>query len=116
MFPALCLCIGTEICYNKNNRSREHFKRCVPAAPRAVSQGGRRGCSNAEQKTKTMRAAPRQPGAARNFEQRRGRPVEKRAKRKEFLLDIAYDLAGSVLFGVGVYTFALKGGFAPGGL
>ncbi len=37
-------------------------------------------------------------------------------KRKEFLLDIGCDLAGNLLFGVGVYTFASQGGFAPGGL
>ena len=35
---------------------------------------------------------------------------------KELAADLAFDLAGSVLMGVGVYTFALKGGFATGGL
>lgn len=35
---------------------------------------------------------------------------------KELATDLAFELAGSLLFGAGVYTFALKGGFAPGGL
>lgn len=35
---------------------------------------------------------------------------------KELATDLAFELAGSVLFGVGVYTFALKGAFAPGGI
>lgn len=35
---------------------------------------------------------------------------------KEHATDLAFDLAGSFLMGVGVYTFALKGGFATGGL
>ena len=42
--------------------------------------------------------------------------LQNKQNRKELLLDLAYDLAGSVLFGVGVYTFALKGEFAPGGI
>lgn len=37
-------------------------------------------------------------------------------KRKELIRDIAFDVAGSLLFGIGVYTFALKGGFATGGI
>ena len=37
-------------------------------------------------------------------------------KRKEFLMDVLFETVGSILFGVGVYTFAAKGGFAPGGL
>lgn len=32
------------------------------------------------------------------------------------LRSLAYDLVGSILFGVGAYTFALNGGFATGGL
>ena len=43
--------------------------------------------------------------------------VKRRTSRwKEQVTDLAFDLAGSVLMGVGVYTFALKGGFATGGL
>ena len=37
-------------------------------------------------------------------------------KRKEFIKDISADIAGNILFGVGVYTFAAKGEFAPGGI
>lgn len=45
------------------------------------------------------------------------RPVKRQKPRwKELAADLAFDLAGSVLMGVGVYTFALKGGFATGGL
>ena len=38
------------------------------------------------------------------------------SKAKELVLDLLYDLVGSVLFCLGVYTFAIKGGFAPGGV
>lgn len=38
------------------------------------------------------------------------------SKAKELLLDLVYDLVGSVMFCLGVYTFAIKGGFAPGGV
>lgn len=37
-------------------------------------------------------------------------------KRKELFKDILYDVIGSFIFGLGVYTFALKGEFAPGGI
>lgn len=37
-------------------------------------------------------------------------------KRKELCKDIVYDIVGSFIFGLGVYTFALKGEFAPGGI
>lgn len=37
-------------------------------------------------------------------------------KRKEFYIDIVCDVIGSLIFGIGVYTFALKGEFAPGGI
>ena len=30
-------------------------------------------------------------------------------KRKEFLMDVLFETVGSILFGVGVYTFAAKG-------
>lgn len=36
--------------------------------------------------------------------------------KKEILLDLFYDLWGSVLFCLGVYTFAIHGRFAPGGV
>ena len=43
--------------------------------------------------------------------------MKRRTSRwKELATDLAFDLAGSFLMGVGVYTFALKGGFATGGL
>ena len=43
--------------------------------------------------------------------------MKRRTSRwKEHVTDLAFDLAGSFLMGVGVYTFALKGGFATGGL
>lgn len=35
---------------------------------------------------------------------------------KQFFRSIAYDVMGSILFGIGAYTFALKGGFATGGV
>ena len=35
---------------------------------------------------------------------------------KELATDLFFEVSGSVLFGIGVYTFALKGEFAPGGL
>ncbi len=38
------------------------------------------------------------------------------AKRAQtLLLDLAYDIAGSLVFGLGLYTFAREGGFATGG-
>lgn len=37
-------------------------------------------------------------------------------KRKELCKDILYDVIGSFIFGLGVYTFALRGEFAPGGI
>lgn len=35
---------------------------------------------------------------------------------KELAIDLLYDIGGSVLFGLGIYTFALNAGFAPGGV
>lgn len=37
-------------------------------------------------------------------------------KRKEFLLDLLCDIAGSILYAVGIYTFARTANFAPGGV
>ncbi len=37
-------------------------------------------------------------------------------KRKDFLLDILCDIAGSILYAVGIYTFAKTANFAPGGI
>lgn len=37
-------------------------------------------------------------------------------KTKEFLVDLLLDIAGSFMFGIGFYTFAEKGNFAPGGV
>ena len=41
---------------------------------------------------------------------------DKWTRQRELALDIAADIAGSVLFAIGYYTFAEKGGFAPGGV
>ncbi|MFR8547079.1 MAG: YitT family protein [Lachnospiraceae bacterium] len=37
-------------------------------------------------------------------------------KQKEFLVDILCDIAGSILYSVGIYTFAKTADFAPGGI
>lgn len=37
-------------------------------------------------------------------------------KAKDFAVDTLYDVVGTALFALGFYTFAEKGGFAPGGL
>lgn len=42
--------------------------------------------------------------------------MEQNEKRKNLMLDIVSDLVGSVLYCLGVYTFAIEGGFAPGGV
>ena len=42
--------------------------------------------------------------------------MEKSKHRKELAMDLLFDLIGSLLFGMGVYTFASKAGFAPGGI
>ena len=39
-----------------------------------------------------------------------------RMKKSQLAMDLLFDVVGSVLFGIGVYTFALKAQFAPGGL
>ena len=38
------------------------------------------------------------------------------SKHKELFLDLVHDLVGNALFCLGVYTFAINGGFAPGGM
>ena len=40
----------------------------------------------------------------------------KSSKAKNIFLDIMYDIIGSFFYAVGVYTFAKKANFAPGGL
>ena len=35
---------------------------------------------------------------------------------KQILLDLIYNIAGSILYAAGIYTFAGNGGFAPGGV
>ncbi len=40
----------------------------------------------------------------------------KQISPKEFAKDIIYDIIGTSLFAIGYYTFAEKGGFAPGGV
>lgn len=37
-------------------------------------------------------------------------------KAKNLTLDLVYDVGGSILYCLGVYTFAINGGFAPGGV
>ena len=38
------------------------------------------------------------------------------AKRiQNLMLDLVYDVVGSLIFGLGLYTFAREGGFATGG-
>lgn len=44
------------------------------------------------------------------------RPRFSRAAAKTIALDTLYDIAGSILFAVGIYTFAKSGAFAPGGV
>lgn len=39
-----------------------------------------------------------------------------RESAKDFAVDTLYDLVGTALFALGFYTFAEKGGFAPGGV
>lgn len=39
-----------------------------------------------------------------------------KASAKEFAVDTLFDIAGSILFAVGVYTFAKEASFAPGGV
>lgn len=40
----------------------------------------------------------------------------KRLRRNELLVDLLYDICGSIPFALGFYTFAENGGFAPGGV
>ena len=40
----------------------------------------------------------------------------KKINGKELVLDISYDIAGSVLYALGIYTFAKTADFAPGKL
>lgn len=40
----------------------------------------------------------------------------KNSALRELAVDTLYDIAGSILYALGVYTFALKGAFAPGGV
>ncbi|MBR3382222.1 MAG: YitT family protein [Clostridia bacterium] len=40
----------------------------------------------------------------------------KKAKVREFSVDVVYDIIGSVLYAVGFYTFASNADFAPGGV
>ncbi|MBU3841286.1 MAG: YitT family protein [Candidatus Ruminococcus intestinipullorum] len=42
--------------------------------------------------------------------------MHKKIKGKELLLDILFDIAGSILYAIGIYTFAKTADFAPGGL
>ena len=37
-------------------------------------------------------------------------------KVKDFMMDLPYDVAGSILYALGVYTFAKSSNFAPGGI
>ena len=42
--------------------------------------------------------------------------LRKRTDWKVLLTDLVYDLAGSILYAAGIYTFAGNAGFAPGGI
>lgn len=42
--------------------------------------------------------------------------MKNKSALREFALDTLYDIGGSILYALGVYTFALKGAFAPGGV
>lgn len=37
-------------------------------------------------------------------------------KKQDLLIDLLYDILGSIFFGMGIYSFAKNAGFAPGGL
>ncbi|MBQ7840128.1 MAG: YitT family protein [Lachnospiraceae bacterium] len=37
-------------------------------------------------------------------------------KQRDFLLDLLYDIVGSILFSIGIYSFAKNADFAPGGI
>ena len=41
---------------------------------------------------------------------------QKKINKKELALDISYDIVGSILYALGIYTFAKTADFAPGGL
>lgn len=38
------------------------------------------------------------------------------SKRKNFIMDLLFDIAGSILYSIGIYTFAKMANFAPGGI
>ena len=40
----------------------------------------------------------------------------KNGKAKNILLDLIYDIIGSIFYGISIYTFAKIGNFAPGGM
>ena len=51
--------------------------------------------------------------------EKKGRDMGQKRKKingKELVLDISYDIVGSVLYALGIYTFAKTADFAPGGL
>ena len=53
-------------------------------------------------------------------EKQQKRPKRTKAQRvqalKTFAVDTVYDVVGSILFAIGVYTFAKSADFAPGGV
>ena len=40
----------------------------------------------------------------------------KNGRAKNILLDLIYDIIGSIFYGISIYTFAKIGNFAPGGM
>lgn len=42
--------------------------------------------------------------------------IKKQISIKRIMVDLIYDIAGSILYAAGIYTFAGNGGFAPGGV
>ena len=53
-------------------------------------------------------------------EKQQKRPKRTKAQRvqalKTFAVDTVYDVVGSILFAIGVYTFAKSADFTPGGV
>lgn len=42
--------------------------------------------------------------------------MKNKQKIKTFLIDLGYDIVGSFIYALGIYTFAKASNFAPGGI
>lgn len=42
--------------------------------------------------------------------------TERKAKLKEILMDLLFDIIGGILYAAGIYSFASQAEFAPGGI